>query len=305
MGLVIALSGCSKDDKDGTKNYNFSHWEPGTVITDAEGYTEVVIGDYPLVLSVPHGGDTAPDDILDRECDGVETVKDGGTVEMARAIQEEYKTVYGKTPSVLISHIARTKIDQNRDLEEALCDNVELTETWLFYHNYLDSLLQYSSQRFGKALFIDLHAHGHAIQRLELGHGLSIAELGYVYDGLEFPPHIPNYLGDLREKSTYHNLIKMEPALTLQKTLIGEHAFGTSMAERGFPSVPSKQDPFPKAGQQYFNGGFNTSFATSEEYPNVYGFQIESNSASRNSQERRKQFAKRLAESVEIMLANF
>lgn len=305
IGLLAALMGCSKDDKDGSKNYNFSHWEPGMVITDAEGYTEVVIGDYPLVLGVPHGGDLMPEHILDRECEGATVTKDTWTLELARAIQDEYRENYGKTPSVVICHLHRLKIDQNRVLEEALCDNVELTDTWHFYHNYLDSLLQYSSQLFNKTLFIDLHAHGHAVQRLELGHSLTIPELGYIFDGLEYPPNIPNYLGDLREKSSYRNLLNMDPSLTLNKTLMGDHAFGTLMTERGFPSVPSKQDPYPMSGQQYFTGGFNTTFATSETYPKVYGFQIEADRDSKNTETRRADFAKSLTESVEIMLANF
>src|SRR5690606_9632694 len=115
-----------------------------------------------------------PAHIDDRECEGIETVKDTWTVELARAIQDEYRTVHGKTPSVVMSHISRLKIDQNRALEEALCEDKTLESTWHFYHNYLDSLLQYASQKFDKVLFIDLHAHGHTIQRLELGHNLSI-----------------------------------------------------------------------------------------------------------------------------------
>jgi len=301
MGWLVILTGCSKEDGPETKVYNFSHWQEGQVIKDAQGYTEIVVGDYPLVLSVPHGGDIAPEHILDRECEGAETVKDTYTVELARAIQDEYRIVYGKTPSVVISHISRMKIDQNRELEGALCDNVELTDTWHFYHNYLDSLLQYSSQKFDKTVFIDLHAHGHAVQRLELGVSLTISELGYVFTGHENLAHI----GNLREKSSYRNLLRMNSSYTLRELLLGDHAFGTSMADKGFPSVPSKQDPHPMTGQSYFTGGYNTTFATSTDYPKVYGFQIEANGNSKNTANRRAQFAKSLAESVEIMLHEF
>lgn len=302
LGLMLAvLASCSKEDSDRPQTYDFSHWEVGQVIKDENGWTEVVVGDFPLVLGVPHGGDMMPSDIEDRQCEGITTSKDTWTVETARAIQEEYRIVHNKIPSVIICHLHRLKIDQNRPLEEALCANDMLAPTWHFYHNYMDSLLQYSSQKFGKTLFIDLHAHGHAIQRLELGHNLTTRELGYVHTGHEQLSHV----GDLRANSSYANLFKMNPGLSLKETLLGDYAFGTLMHERGFPSVPSKQDPHPMASHSYFTGGFNTNFATSASYPNVYGFQIEANGQSKNTEARRLQFAKSLAESVEIMLERF
>lgn len=299
MVWLVMLASCSKDDGLEVPHYDFSHWEVGQVITDKDGYTEVVVGDYPLVLSVPHGGDIKPENIDDRECEGIETVKDTWTVELARAIQDEYRNVYGKTPSVLISHISRIKIDQNRSLEEALCEDKTLVPTWHFYHNYLDSLLQYSSKKFNKVLFIDLHAHGHTIQRLELGHNLATTELGYVFTGHETFPQ------DLRAKSSYYNLLQLNPSLSLYETLMGDNAFGTLMANRGFPSVPSKQNPHAMSGQSYYTGGYNTIFATGLTYPKVYGFQIEADGQSKNNVARRADFAKSLAESVEIMISKF
>ena len=163
--LISSLAlGCSKDTIETTTDYK--GWETGKVIKDANGWTEVVIGDYPLVLSVPHGGSIKPAEIPDRSCAGSTTVLDTYTIEMARAIQEEFKRKLNKTPFIVISNLSRIKLDQNRDLKDALCADKTLEPTWHFYHNYLDSMLQYSSQKYGKTIFIDLHAHGREDQRL-------------------------------------------------------------------------------------------------------------------------------------------
>ncbi|NGM61307.1 hypothetical protein G5B30_05175 [Sphingobacterium sp. SGG-5] len=303
IGLLFLLlfgTACSKDPvvQQGDKDKNdFYGWTAGKVIKDAEGWTEVVIGDYPLVLSVPHGGGIKPEHIPDRTCTGSTTVLDTWTIEMARAIQQEFKQKLNKTPFVVISHLSRKKIDQNRTLDKALCTDKTLEPTWYFYHNYLDSLLRYSSEKYGKTLFIDLHAHGHTKQRLELGYNLSTTQLDYLSKGWD--------LSKIGAASSYANLLQMNPAVDIQGALIGDHAFGTLMQEKGFPSVPSRQDPVPAAGDAYFTGGDNTQLAASDKYPKVYGFQIESNSGSRNTEERRAEFAKRLVESVEVMVVKF
>lgn len=293
--LFLAIS-CAKDapsQEEGESKSDFYGWAAGKVIKDAEGWTEVVIGDYPLVLSVPHGGSIQPDHIPDRTCSGSTTVLDTWTIEMVRAIQQEFKQKLNKTPFVVISHLSRKKIDQNRTLDKALCADKTLEPTWRFYHDYLDSLLRYSSENYGKTLFIDLHAHGHAKQRLELGYNLTATQLDYITKGWDLPK--------ITAASSYANLLNMRPTLGIQEALIGDYAFGTLMQDKGFPSVPSKRDPIPAAGDDYFTGGDNTRLATSGKYPQVYGFQIESNRDSRNTEGRRIEFAKRLVESIEII----
>ncbi len=49
------------------------------------------------------------------------------------------------------------------------------------------------------------------------------------------------------------------------------------MEKEGFNAVPAKYDPYPKTNDSYFNGGYNTRFFTSDKYPKVFGWQIESN----------------------------
>ncbi len=54
-------------------------------------------------------------------------------------------------------------------------------------------------------------------------------------------------------------------------------------SERGLPSVPSQADPAPLVGESYFNGGYNTRRYTGASHPATFGWQIETNPASRST----------------------
>lgn len=289
IASVFILNACKKDDNKISK-VELPNWEVGEVLFDKNGWNEVVVGDMPLVISVPHGGAIKPDDIDDRTCDGATTVTDTYTIELARAIQNEMLEKYGQKPFFIISHLARTKVDQNRELEEATCGNSAMNATWEYFHNSIDSALNMAVEKFGAAIYIDLHAHGHAIQRLELGYSLTTSDLGKVYSGIEYLT--------LGKKSSFNNLLNVRDDFDIEKLITGDKAFGTLISEQGIPAVPSKEDPYVQRGQSYFNGGYNTRYYTSESYPHVNGWQIETNSEARNTEEKRKQFAKAFGKAI-------
>src|SRR5690606_34269616 len=145
-------------------------------------------------------------------------------------------------------HLARTKIDQNREIPEATCGNKEVEKTWHAFHNYIDTALNTAVKKYGSAMIIDLHGHGHPNQRLELGYSLTINDLGKIYSSIE--------LDELSRKSSLNNLFIMQPSLDFRNLLMGDHAFGTLMENEGIKSVPSKQDPYPFATESFFNGGY-------------------------------------------------
>ena len=286
---VLLFNACKKDDNKLSKVV-IPDWKVGEVRYDENKWNEVIVGDMPLVISVPHGGAIKPDDIEDRTCDGATTVTDTYTIELAREIQSEMLEKYGQKPFFIISHLARTKIDQNRELEEATCGNLAMNAAWEYFHNSIDSALNLAVDKFGSAIYIDLHAHGHAIQRLELGYSLTTSDLGKVYSGIEFLT--------LGEKSSFNNLLRIREDLDIEKLITGDKAFGTLISELGIPSVPSKADPYVQRGQSYFNGGYNTKYYTSESYPYVYGWQIEVNSEARNTKEKREKFAQAFGKAI-------
>jgi len=129
---------------------------------------------------------------------------------------------------------------------------------------------------FGYAIFIDLHGHGYSKQRLLLGYRLWKEELNTNY-------YDPNGTDDFISKSSINNLLVMNDLLNeeagenLRNLLSGEMAFGTLIEDQGIAAVPSEEDPFPLKDNGYFIGGYMTKEYTSDRYPNVFGFQIETN----------------------------
>ena len=251
----------------------FGSWAigQGTAIPtmiDKEGWTGYLPGTMPLVISVPHGGTINLSEIADRSCEGAVTVTDSYTKELAIEIADYLQKFHSKNPYLIICNLIRKDIDQNRDKPEATCGDSRMEAPWTTFHTQIDEAIKESIARYGFCVYIDLHGHGHPEQRLELGYMLSDKELQELYLTKTVPAKhhsLSNYINSTKGKWQIEDL------------LFGPHAFGTLMANEGFPAVPSAQDPYPKEGQKYFNGGYNTRRYTAPNYPDVVGWQIESN----------------------------
>lgn len=245
-------------------------WMAGKIYTDPENWTEFRVGNIPIIISVPHGGNIILDSVPDRTCPDAITVKDNNTRELALEIETEFVKQYGVRPYLIICNLARKKIDQNREIELATCGNNLMRKPWNAFHDYIDTAIALATKQFGKCLYIDLHGHGHPVQRLELGYLLKESDLQ------EFTSD--NDVEHFANKSSLKNFMSINKQNNNFKTLlIGANSFGTLMANEGVPAIPSQQDIAPKEGEKYFNGGYNTSRYTSSKYPNCFGWQIETN----------------------------
>ena len=256
-------------------------WEVGKTYTDDEKWTEFIVGDLPLIISVPHGGAVTLPDAL-RDCKGAVTVTDSRTIELAKEIEKAFVAKYNARPFIIISNISRKNVDQNRDMAEGTCGNKAMEKPWNQFHDYIDTALALATKKFGKAIYIDLHGHGHTKQRLEVGYLLKAEELRAL---------------DAKDnkqvaKSSVANLLATDKSFDLEQLLVGPNAFGTLMAQQGIDAVPSKQDKAPLEDDKYFNGGYNTVRYTSNKYPNVFGWQIESHYKGVRDAEGRPIFAK-------------
>lgn len=266
-----------------------SRWQPGKILYYPDNWVEVIVGDMPLVISVPHGGSLKPDGIPDRDCkitdEGTSvTVTDSRTIELVRAIEAAFMKKYQKRPFIVISNIARTKVDQNRPVDLGTCKDSLAERAWHDFHGSIDTSLALAVQKFGYAMYIDLHGHGHSNQRLELGYSLDGPQLK---DAFENEEPVLTYASN----SSLQNFLR-ERNITFKDMLWGASSFGTLMYQYGVPSVPSMQDRFPLPDEKFFSGGYNTRRYTSGEYPKVYGWQIECNyKGVRDSEESRAGFA--------------
>lgn len=270
-----------------------------SISSHQEEWLDSKTGNIPLIISAPHGGTITPNGIPDRNCKDAVTVRDMNTTELAYAIEQEFTAKHDVQPYVIAALISRRKIDLNRDLNPATCNNPVMMETWKEYHENVENAIAEAVEEFGLAIFIDLHGHGHANQRLELGYLLTSSELMQSYNDAEAAD-------SLAVKSSFRNLLAENDELSLREFLVGENALGTLMEEGGIPSVPSLNNPYPQASEAYFIGGYNTRRYTSIDYPNVFGLQIEANlNGVRDTDQNREAFAVVFAESIMLQMMEY
>lgn len=242
------------------------------IIFGANNYTEYHIGTLPIIISVPHGGSLTPAEIPERTCNNAVTVTDKNTIELAKQIDSAFVQATGCHPYLILCNLHRSKLDCNRKIEDGACGNATAENAWREFHNFIVTAQSSAQNQFGgKAFYIDLHGHGNPIQRLELGYLLYDYELAYTDSVL----NTNKYVG----YSSIQNLVSTNAnAYTHAQLLRGDFALGTLLGNAGFPSVPSKQIPFPQSADNYFSGGYNIANHTSYAQNNtVNGVQIECN----------------------------
>lgn len=263
----------------------------GTPFLGREGYVEYIPGDVPVVVSAPHGGDLQPAEIPERTF-GV-TGQDRRTQETARLLVDAIGSASGGgTPHVVINRLHRSRLDANREIVEAAQGSVFAEHAWSEYHEFLDSAKTRAVGEFGRALFLDLHGHGHPEQRLELGYLLSAEDLNSgdaVLDGLS-------------ERSSVRRLAD-ESSLTFSQLIRGSRSLGGLLADGGIRAVPSPDEPGPGT-QPFFSGGYNTARHGSRDGGLVDGIQLELNwTGIRETREDRSAFAVVLAEVLQTYLS--
>src|SRR5262249_43166862 len=230
-------------------------YTPGQSYFGRNNYIEYIAGDGPVILSASHGGDLTPAEIPDRTDTGcgaaVTTTADLNTRELVIAMQQAIHTRFGTFPHVVINHLHRKKLDANRPIKEAACGNSDAGIAWLQFHAFMDAAKHSVVNGPGRGWYMDIHGHGHAIQRLELGYLLGATELRQ-------PDTALDAVASFEDESSVSTVSKDEPDETFSMLLRGPNSLGALYAANNFPSVPSSSDPFPHSGDPYFNGGFST-----------------------------------------------
>lgn len=256
-----------------------------------QAYIEYLCGSLPLILSAPHGGLLEPDSIPDRDCDNpdITCVNDYNTQELSRAIAQSLYDLTGCYPHLVINRLHRSKLDANREIGEAAGGHPLAEQAWSDFHAFLDSASSRVEAVYGKGLYLDLHGHGHTIQRLELGYLLSKSELQLPDMTLDLPPY-----------PAYSSIVQLDIEnvndLAFSELLRGNNSIGTLFADRGYPAVPAVQDPFPDDNEPYFSGGYNTDRHGSRTGGHIDGFQMECHyNGVRNNQVNYERFADTVA----------
>ena len=218
---------------------------PGQSSFDDTGYIEYITGNYPLIISIPHGGYLVPDEVADRDCDGCNYKRDSFTQEIGRSITQYFFNETGHYPHVIINLLDRSKLDTNRPIEEGADGDPIGVQAWQNYQDFIEDAKTKIGQDFERGLLVDIHGHGHQIQRIELGYILTHNDLNTTDDELNGQFHI--------NRNSTKNLVNDNVLnLTHSELVRGPLSFGALIHNKGYPAVPSPADPYPNFNEPYF-----------------------------------------------------
>jgi hypothetical protein len=214
------------------------------------------------------------------------TGADRNTKQLVLQIRDAIKDQTGFYPHIVISHLHRSKLDPNREIVEAAQGDPEAERAWWEFQTFIEQGRRVLEATFGEGLYIDLHGHGHEVQRLELGYLLSSNDLGNPDEVLSNPSFV--------SKSSLRALGE-KPGVAFSELVRGPFSMGTLLEAEAVPAVPSQAQPNP-GGDPYFTGGYNTARHGSRGGGSVSGIQIECNySGVRDTEANRQALAVALA----------
>lgn len=252
---------------------------------DVSKYVDVRPGSLPILLTVPHGGDLKPTNILARRY-GV-TAKDTNTAELSLLISEELKKLYGGSPHLIICRLHRSKLDCNRELSEAAQGDPMATATWKRFHESAEEVEKQIARSHGAGLTLDLHGHRHEDERVELGYLISGSLLNTSDEALNSDPKFLRLTSvrelDLRSPQTFAQLIR------------GPQSLGAMLEARDFRSIPSPSKSSPGKAI-YFSGSYDIAAHGSRDGGTISAIQVECPwNGVRDTEANQRRFAKGLA----------
>lgn len=252
-------------------------YEPGEVYHGRNDYVEYHAGSIPLIIGAPHGGSLTPSEIPDRTYGT--TVTDSKTKETALAVKNAVFLETGQYPHVIISNLKRTKLDPNREIVEGAQGNQWAEQAWNEYQNFIEVAKDTVTVKHGKGMFLDIHGHGHAIQRLELGYLISSSNLQKTDSEL-----------NAYANSSSIRALAQESSLSFAELIRGSASMGALFEDRSIQAVPSLFQPDPGAGNSYFSGGYCTARHGSRDGGTIDAVQIEAYRIGLRDTEANRQF---------------
>jgi hypothetical protein len=264
---------------------------PGQFRHNQDGFIEYIPGNMPVVISIPHGGSLLPATIPERPCINCAKHRDTLTIEIGLGLRDIIYERTGFAPYIIINNLHRTRLDPNRNIDEAADGNKNAGLAWHEFQDYIDSANAEVQRNFSKGLYIDLHGHRHKINRIELGYLLSSEELQLDDSTLDD--------GSFEEFSSIRNLAGNNiGGLTFAELVRGRFSMGSMLEERGYVCVPSPGLPAPGPDEAYFSGGYNTYRHGSSNGGTIDGIQIELDEAVRTDNDSRNKLISDLAEVI-------
>lgn len=259
--------------------------------SELETYIEVRSGTLPIILTVPHGGTLKPDNVLARRY-GVTGI-DSNTIPLAELIIEELEARYGGKPHAIISRLSRTKLDPNRELEEAAQGDLTSIAAWHRFHDSAQKACDSVMKKSGMGLLLDIHGHRHLDQRVELGYLVKADILKHSDAELDADTA-------LIASTCIRDLDKRSPQ-SFAELLRGPQSLGGLLEFRGFRCLPSPSKANPTFMSGYFSGVYDVAAHGSRSGGTVSAIQVECpwNNV-RDVPENQRRFARALADSLGV-----
>lgn len=253
----------------------------GACALETSGASRLFPGDGPVVICAPHGGRLKPSEVADRR-QGV-LGEDANTADLGLRLQQAIAARSGLKPALLTCLWHRSKVDMNREEQEAAQGDPLAIAAWRHYHQLADQSVRAAVARHGRILLIDLHGQSHPQNRVELG---------YLHDAADYAQASRLKITD----GSAAPLASLHQDLDYPAFLRGPQSLGALLERAGFPATPSPREPIPS--EPYFRGGYTLRRLTLGN-PGVVGVQIEANrNRLRDSAEGRQRFAEALAEAM-------
>lgn len=204
-----------------------------SIFPDSRKYLTFETGETNVLLTAPHGGGIKPRDIPNRAYGN----RSGDTY--TRRLIQKMINLMDKNPYYLYSDIHRSKVDLNRDIDEAAQGNKKAEKVWKDWNHILSSYQNIIRTNFDNGLYIDIHSHNKH-NKFELGYGLSVRNYLDIREGRQVKAH-----------STLYAL--KEPNKSEFNTLFGDGSFVDTIEKFGFDVYT------PYAEKAYLNGGRNVT----------------------------------------------
>lgn len=264
--------------------------EPGVTYRGASDYVQMTVGDLPLLLSVPHGGDLSPAVITSRSNP---TTPDPETAELAAAIVDAFAAHGAGRPSLVVSRVAPHKVDPDRPFSSTERDRIA-ERTWREYHGFMAAARAYIQDNFTRGMYIDVHGHDGAA--VELGYLLTATELAAnntVLDQPAFPGKSSIRAIALANHPSFSTILR------------GELSLGALIAAQGYRTTPSPLEPAP-VSTTYQPGGVSLERYGSRDGIFVSGIFLQTPMTGvRDTPANRSRFADVVADALDRYFATF
>jgi hypothetical protein len=248
------------------------------------GFIEYWPGTLPIILSAPHGGSLAPKELPDRQYGKI--MRDEKTIELATAMRDELQKKYGAAPALIICRVTRHKLDCNREIVEAAQGDALAEKGWKEYHAFIDEAERDLLKRHPHGLYLDIHGHAHAKQRVELGYAITSKDL-----------LLPDAdLDKLAAKSSIRGLQAVTKT-PLSQLLRGPASLGALLGASGISCVPAPEAVLEK-DDSYFDGGYDIRQHGSMNGGKIDAIQLEHPKSLRDTKEHRATMATALTEAL-------